>query len=108
MSPTGTDVPSFVLTGQTVYRKDGALRLADGTLAGADLTMIDAVTYVHKPLGLPLEEVLRMASRYPADALGVSGERGTLAPGKRADLVHLSDALAMRRAIIGGETAWVA
>ena len=32
MSPTGTDAESFVLTGQTVYRKDGALRLADGTL----------------------------------------------------------------------------
>ena len=43
MSPTGTDAASFVLTGRTVYRKDGALRLADGTLAGADLTMIDAV-----------------------------------------------------------------
>ena len=108
MSPTGTDATSFVLTGQTVYRKDGALRLADGTLAGADLTMIDAVTYVHKTLGLPLEEALRMASRYPAEALGVVGERGTLAPGKRADLVHLSDDLGMRRTLIGGETAWAA
>jgi N-acetylglucosamine-6-phosphate deacetylase len=106
MSPTGTDATSFELTGRTVYRKDGALRLADGTLAGADLTMIDAVAYVHKTLGLPLEEALRMASRYPAEAIGVDGERGSLAPGKRADLVHLSDDLAMRRTIIGGETAW--
>jgi N-acetylglucosamine-6-phosphate deacetylase len=108
MSVIGTDVTSFDLTGRTVYRKDGALRLADGTLAGADLTFIDAVTYVHRTLGLPLEEVLRMASRYPAEALGVAHERGTLKQGLRADLVHLSDDLEVRSTIIGGETAWAA
>ena len=108
MSPTGTDVATFELTGRTVYRKDGALRLADGTLAGADLTMIDAVAYVHKTLGLPLEEALRMASRYPAEAIGALKERGTFAPNSRADLVHMSDALAMRRTVIGGEPAWAA
>ena len=108
MSPTGTDVTEFQLTGRTVYRKDGALRLADGTLAGADLTMIDAVAYVHKTLGLPLEEAFRMASLYPAQAMGLTGERGNLAHGTRADLVHLGDDLTMRRTIIGGETAWAA
>ena len=108
MSPTGTDVQSFELTGRMVYRKNGALRLADGTLAGADLTMIDAVTYVHRTLGLPLDEALRMASLYPAEALGVAHERGRLAPGLRADLVHLSDDLAMRGTLIGGVTAWAA
>jgi N-acetylglucosamine-6-phosphate deacetylase len=108
MSVTGTDTASFELTGRTVYRKDGALRLADGTLAGADLTMIDAVTYVHGTIGLPLEEALRMASLYPAQAMGLSSERGRLAPNARADLVHLSDDLAVKRTIIGGETAWSA
>jgi N-acetylglucosamine-6-phosphate deacetylase len=108
MSPTGTDATSFVLTGQTVYRKDGALRLADGTLAGADLTMIDAVTYIHRTLGLPLDEALRMASRYPAEALGVANERGTFGVGMRADFVHLGDDLGVRRTVIGGETAWAA
>lgn len=106
MSPTGTDAESFVLTGQTVYRKNGALRLADGTLAGADLTMIQAITYVHRTLGVPLEETLRMASLYPAQALGVAHERGSLAPGLRADLVHLSDELDVLSTMIGGETAW--
>ena len=108
MSPTGTDATSFELTGQTVYRKDGALRLADGTLAGADLTMIDAVTYVHRTLGLPLEEALRMATLYPAEVLGVAGERGQLAAGLRADFVHLGDDLGMRRTVIAGETVWAA
>jgi N-acetylglucosamine-6-phosphate deacetylase len=105
MAPTGTDIESFELTGRAVYRKNGALRLADGTLAGADLTMIDAVTYVHRTLGLPLEEALRMAALYPAEALGVT-DRGRLAPGLRADLVHLGDDLAVRGTMIGGETVW--
>ncbi len=108
MSITGTDWESFDLTGQTVYRKDGALRLANGTLAGADLTMIDAITYVHRTIGLPLEEALRMASLYPAQALGVAHERGRLAPGLRADIVHLGDDLSVRGTLIGGETAWAA
>jgi N-acetylglucosamine-6-phosphate deacetylase len=108
MSVTGTGATSFELTGRTVYRKDGALRLADGTLAGADLTMIDAVNYLHRTIGLPLEEALRMASLYPAEAIGVDRERGRLAPGARADLVHLGDDLAVRRTIIGGATAWAA
>lgn len=106
MSITGTDWESFELTGQTVYRKDGALRLANGTLAGADLTMIDAITYVHRTIGLPLEEALRMASLYPAQALGVAHERGRLAPGLRADIVHLGDDLSVRGTLIAGETAW--
>lgn len=108
MSPTGTDAESFVLTGQTVYRKNGALRLADGTLAGADLTMIQAITYMHRTIGLPLEETLRMASLYPAQALGVAHERGALSPGLRADLVHLSEGLEVLSTVIGGTTAWSA
>jgi N-acetylglucosamine-6-phosphate deacetylase len=106
MSPTGTDAESFVLTGQTVYRKNGALRLADGTLAGADLTMIQAITYAHRTIGQPLEETLRMASLYPAQALGVAHERGAIAPALRADLVHLSDDLDVLATIIGGKAVW--
>ena len=106
MSPTGTDATQFELTGRTVYRKNGALRLADGTLAGADLTMIDAVTYVHRTLGLPLEEALRMASLYPAQAIGVADSHGRIGQGTRADLVHLGDDLTVRRTFIGGEPVW--
>jgi N-acetylglucosamine-6-phosphate deacetylase len=103
MSPTGTDWTEFELTGQTVYRKNGALRLSDGTLAGADLTMIDAIRYVHRTIGVPLEEALRMASLYPAQALGVAATHGHLNRGARADFVVLSDDLEVKATWIGGE-----
>jgi N-acetylglucosamine-6-phosphate deacetylase len=102
MSVMGTDIQSFELTGRTVQRKDGALRLADGTLAGADLTMIDAIAYVHRALGVPLEEALRMASLYPAEAIG-RNESGRIAAGQAADLVHLGDDLSVRGVLIAGE-----
>ncbi|WP_287179454.1 amidohydrolase family protein, partial [Mesorhizobium sp.] len=72
MATIGTDMTSFTLNGRTVYRKDGSLRLADRTLAGADLDMISAVRFVHRVVGLDLSEALRMASFYPAQAIGQS------------------------------------
>jgi len=106
MSPTGTDWTEFELTGQTVYRSNGALRLADGTLAGADLTMIDAIKYVHRTIGVPFDEALRMAALYPAQALGVAAMHGHLNRGARADFVVLSDELDVRSTWIGGRKAF--
>ncbi len=106
MSPTGTELQDFVLTGRKVYRKDGALRLADGTLAGADLTLPDAIRFIHETVGAPLEEALRMASFYPAEVLGVAGERGRLLPGRRADFAVFDDALEVQATYLGGTKAW--
>lgn len=95
MSQAGTDLTSFELNGRTIFRKDGALRLADGTLAGADLTLDAAVRHAHFSLGLPLEEALRMASLYPAQAIGATG-LGHLTPGSAARPVWLDDGLNVR------------
>ena len=103
MSITGTDWTEFELTGQMAYRKDGALRLADGTLAGADLTMVDAIRYMHGTVGLSLDEVLRMASLYPAQALRIEATYGHLQRGARADFAILADDLSVRSTWIGGE-----
>ena len=91
-----------------MYRKDGVLRLADGTLAGADLTMIAAVIYMHRTIGLDLGEALRMASLYPAEAIGLAETYGHLRRGDRADMVHLTDNLAVRHTFIAGEEAFAA
>lgn len=103
MSTIGTDIKSFTLNGREIVRADGALRLADGTLAGADLTMIDAVRYMHRVIGLELDEVLRMAGLYPAQAIGRADELGTLRPGARAGVVHLSDGLDVDGVWVDGE-----
>ncbi len=102
MPPTGTDAASFELNGRAIHRRDGRLVLADGTLAGADLDMAAAVRNAGSLIGLPLEECLRMASLYPAEFLGMAGERGRIAPGWRADLVLLRPDLTVRGTWVDG------
>lgn len=108
MATTGTTLDAFTLNGRVVYRRNGRLTLADGTLAGADTTMIASVRFMHHAIGLPLGEALRMASLYPAQAVGKSATIGHLRPGARADLVHLSDTLDIRAVWIGGSRVFTA
>lgn len=101
MSLTGTDRTSFSLNGREIIRAEGALRLADGTLAGADLTMIEAVRFMRHTIGVELDEALRMAALYPAMAIGRHDRLGHLCAGATASMVHLSDSLDV-------EGVWVA
>jgi N-acetylglucosamine-6-phosphate deacetylase len=54
-------------------------------------------------LGLSLVDASRMASANPAAFLRMDGRRGTIAPGMVADLVHLDEALRVRRVWIAGK-----
>ena len=102
MPPAGSPGDTFELTGRRVTRRDGRLTLDDGTLAGSDLTMDQAVRYAVMHLQVPLDEALRMASLYPAMFLRLDRDRGRLAPGFCADMVLLDAALGVRRVWIGG------
>jgi len=102
MSTIGTTMTEFTLNGRTIYRKDGRLTLADGTLAGADLDMISAVRFVHERIGVELGEALRMASLYPAQAIGRADRLGHLGKGAAADVVALSHKLNVAGVWIGG------
>ncbi|WIJ27010.1 N-acetylglucosamine-6-phosphate deacetylase [Devosia sp. RR2S18] len=91
MSQTGTDITSFSLNGRTIHRANGALRLENGTLAGADLDMIDAVRFMHEQVGLPWTECLRMASLYPSRAAGIQRDHGHLKKGAMANFIQMSE-----------------
>jgi N-acetylglucosamine-6-phosphate deacetylase len=74
----------------------------DGTLAGAAITMRDAVDYVVNVLKIPLADALMMATLTPARLLRVDDRIGRLKPGLRADLVHMTDDLRVAEAWVGG------
>jgi N-acetylglucosamine-6-phosphate deacetylase len=101
MPPVGGVREDFALYGVPMTCRDGKCTTADGTLAGSALDMASAVRNTVK-LGVPLEEACRMASAYPADFLGLGGELGRIAPGYRADLVLLDDALTVQGSWIAG------
>lgn len=104
MPPAAGGPASFDLGGRPIRAEGGRLIGEDGTLAGADLDMARAVVNAVRLLGLDAEEALRMASLYPARALGLA-DRGRIAAGQRADLVLLDDRLDVIDSWIGGARA---
>lgn len=68
----------------------GAARLADGTLAGSTLTMIDALRNLVELAGVPLEKAIAATSEVPARVAGVSNRKGCLEAGYDADLVVMN------------------
>jgi N-acetylglucosamine-6-phosphate deacetylase len=101
MPSVGTDLQSFELQGRTVSLKDGRLTTAEGTIAGSNLDMASAVRN-SVGLGVELPQALKMASSVPAAFLGLDNELGRIAPGYRASLVLLDDALNVRATWIDG------
>nr|WP_299909164.1 N-acetylglucosamine-6-phosphate deacetylase [uncultured Paracoccus sp.] len=101
MSTIGTDLPGLTLNGRQIFRKDGRLTLADGTLAGADIALIDAVRHVHQGLGLPLDQALQLAALNPAQAMGCE-DLGHLQPGARADFIAITPEITAAGTWIGG------
>jgi N-acetylglucosamine-6-phosphate deacetylase len=79
--------PDFTLYGRAIHTRDGICTTDDGTLAGSAIDMAAAVRNCVKLLGLALPDALRLASRTPAEFLGLGGRLGRIAPGYRADLV---------------------
>jgi len=78
------------LAHRAVELRDGAPRLADGTLAGSCLTMNRAVQIALERCGFDLVDAIRAASTNPARQLGLD-DRGTIEIGARADVVALTD-----------------
>lgn len=91
MSTIGTDITEFALNERKIFRRDGRLMLSDGTLAGADLTMISAVQFMINEIHIDIDEALRMASLYPAQLLNREKEIGSLVLGAQADFIHLDN-----------------
>ena len=105
MATVGGDIGSFSLQGRPIVRADGRLTTPEGTLAGSDLDMATAVRNTVRHLGLRLGQALAMASRVPATFLRLDHELGRIAPGWRASLVLLDDALAVLESWIDGRAA---
>lgn len=102
MPPAGTDMQTFTLRGVRIAVAGDRLTDPSGTLAGSTLTMDRAVRNCVRHGGVGLEEALRMASLYPARAVGLEGELGVIAPGAVANLVVLDQDTRVRAVVQAG------
>ena len=86
--------------GLKVFLKNGAARLADGTIAGSSAILLDCVKKAVE-FGIPLDDAVRMASRTPAELLGV--KKGRIEPGYDADLLITDRELNIKTVITAGK-----
>jgi N-acetylglucosamine-6-phosphate deacetylase len=102
MRATGLPEGAYTVGGRPAFHMDGAIRLADGTLAGSVLTLDRALHNLQAATGRPLAELWPAASRNAAQAIGVDDAKGSLEPGKDADLVLLDPALRVVVTVVEG------
>lgn len=104
ISATGVADGDYELGGQPVVVSGGVARLAsNGSIAGSTLTMDAALRRV-VAVGNSIVDACRMASTTPARVLG-RADIGAIAPGRRADLIELSENYEVVRVMRGG--AWL-
>jgi N-acetylglucosamine-6-phosphate deacetylase len=93
------------LGGQTLYIRESAAFLDDGTLAGSTLTMDRAFGNVVKLMGRSVVDAAAMCATTPAAQLGL-GDLGRVAEGAQADLVVLDRDFRVVRTFVAGVQVW--
>jgi N-acetylglucosamine-6-phosphate deacetylase len=93
------------LEGGEPFYSDGGVGLLPNSqsLASSVRGMDFMVRHMHQSVGVDLPTAVRMATLTPAAIVGKDRELGSLAPGKRADLLVLDRDLAVRSVYVAGE-----
>ncbi|WP_434761940.1 N-acetylglucosamine-6-phosphate deacetylase [Vibrio fortis] len=102
-APAGADMEYFIFVGKKVYYRDGKCVDENGTLGGSALTMIEAVQNTVEHAGIALDEALRMATLYPATAMGVEGKLGRIKKGMVANLAVFDRDFNVKATVVNGQ-----
>jgi N-acetylglucosamine-6-phosphate deacetylase len=104
----GTGMPDgeYPMDDRTVTIRDGQVRLPGGALAGSVLTLERGLGNVLANTDRSLQEAWRMSSLNAARAIGVSARKGSLEPGKDADLVLLDGDFNVALTVVEGQVAY--
>ena len=104
MRATGMPDGRYTLGGLDVDVKGNhATLVSDGALAGSVTNLMDCLRTAVRKMGIPLESAVACASVNPARSLGVYESRGSITPGKKADIVLLREDLSLRAVIKDGK-----
>ncbi|MBE4599245.1 N-acetylglucosamine-6-phosphate deacetylase [Vibrio navarrensis] len=102
-APAGADMDYFIFVGKKVYYRDGKCVDENGTLGGSALTMIEAVQNTVEHVGIALDEALRMATLYPAKAIGVDDRLGRIKKGMIANLAIFDRDFKVKATVVNGQ-----
>ncbi|MGD8117682.1 N-acetylglucosamine-6-phosphate deacetylase [Vibrio sp. TRT 29B02] len=102
-APAGADMDYFIFVGKKVYYRDGKCVDENGTLGGSALTMIEAVQNTVEHVGIALDEALRMATLYPAKAIGMADKLGLVKKGMIANLTVFDRDFNVQATVVNGQ-----
>ncbi len=87
--------------------KNGESRIS-GRLASSTFRLNQMVRFYHEHVGVPLYDIVRMASLTPATIIRQADRIGSLEKGKFADVIVFDDDILVKRVFIGGNEQRVA
>jgi N-acetylglucosamine-6-phosphate deacetylase len=104
ISATGKPDGTYRLGAMDVTVREGRCE-HEGKLAGSVLTLDRAVRNAVTFMGIPMPAAIRTATLNPARRLGLDDDRGTIAPGRIADLIVLTSSGKIAFVIAHGKQA---
>ena len=102
MAATGLSDGVYELGGLTVYVRDGAATLEDGTIAGSTTPLSGDLKKTVQIAKVPFEDVVYACTAAPAKVLNAYDRVGSIETGKTADLVALDADLNVERVWVRG------
>jgi N-acetylglucosamine-6-phosphate deacetylase len=101
--PEGKSILGGMKDGQEVLVEDGVAKLLDRTsFAGSVATADRLVRTMNQVAEVPLIDCVRMMTETPAQIVKVDNKKGSLLPGKDADIVIFDKNIDVKMTIVGG------
>jgi N-acetylglucosamine-6-phosphate deacetylase len=105
--PPGESILGGRHNGLKVIIEDGVAKLPDrSAFAGSVATADRLVRNMVELARLPLCEAVRMMTTTPANIMGVADHKGSLIPGKDADIIIFDDHVNIRTTLVGGRIVY--
>ena len=103
VAPLGMPEGRYRLGQLDVEISGGAVRSLDGILAGSILTLDHAMRNLKACTALPVRDLVRMTTWNQAKLMGITKQKGVIAPGADADLVLLDRDLNVKQVFVRGK-----
>jgi N-acetylglucosamine-6-phosphate deacetylase len=105
--PEGESVLGHYKTGLKVIIEDEVAKLPDrSSFAGSVATADRLVRTMINVAGISLPDAIKMITSTPSRILGLTGAKGSLEPGKDADIVIFDDGVNIQLTMIGGRVVY--
>lgn len=105
--PDGPSILGSRENGLKVIVEDGVAKLPDrSSFAGSVATTDRLVRTIRELADVPLTDAVRMMTTSPASFMGISDRKGSLVPGKDADILIFDDNIDISKTIIKGNTVY--